>query len=385
MIRVMIDALSQVGAGSRTYLHHVLPRLPGVDSRFEFTILWPTNLVLPKAVEEDPRMIIKRIRVPQKPALFRLLHQQLVIPFLAWKMDLFYAPVDIAPIFMFCPVVLAIRNPNPFYDISRSFRRAFYYAVKKTIIRVSAKRAEEVIFVSRHSRDHIQSQLNLPDQKTSVIYHGIDAKKFTPQEGKHFERSLPIKIKNKGYILCVSTVTPHKNMETLIHAYASLPIVLREKHTLVIAGRIASRAYYHQLLDQAARMRVADQVIFMGEYPHEIIQELYFGARIFVLPSFLETFGHPLVEAMAAGVPVIASNESAIPEILGGSGILFDPGSPEELTRHMHELLLDDKLINRLSTQGQIRAGSFSWDRTVRGLLEVFSSVISRDLVRIGK
>lgn len=132
-MKIMIDALSQVGAGSRTYLYNMLPRLAAAEGELSFTVLWPESVSLPPGLSSGGNLTFRMAPVPLKPALIRVLHQQLVIPLLARKADLFFAPVDTVPLACPVPVVLAVRNPNPFYDLGRSPGRKVYFGIKETL------------------------------------------------------------------------------------------------------------------------------------------------------------------------------------------------------------------------------------------------------------
>ena len=114
------------------------------------------------------------------------------------------------------------------------------------------------------------------------------------------------------------------------------------------------------------------KVIFTGEIPHENVPPLYQRASLFVLPSYLETFGMPLIEAMASDVPVIAANASAIPEVVGDAGLLFDPDDPDELRAKMEAVLSDPQLREELINRGLKRAKLFSWEKCAKETLAVF-------------
>jgi glycosyltransferase involved in cell wall biosynthesis len=378
-LKIVIDALSQVGAGSRTYLENVLPRLgtSALSADWEYVIHWPDGVRLPDGVEGRENLRVRPLPVPQKPALIRLIHQQLILPFLVREADIFFAPVDTAPIFCPAPVVLALRNPNPFYRMKRSLLQAGYFWLKRQLITASARSARRVLFVSEHSRDVIASQIKLPDRLTRVIYHGLDHDRFQPAARSNAGDVLERRDLPEHYLLLVSTVTPHKNMETLIEAYAGLKLDLQKKYPLLIVGRIAQKAYHDQLLSLAGALGVEKSIRFMGEVNYSEMHEIYQGAEIFVLPSLMETFGHTLVEAMACGIPVAASRRTAVPEILGGAGLLFDPEKPAELQHILESLLRDPDLKRKLSERGIQRADHFSWERTTAALEQVFEELSS--------
>jgi len=125
-------------------------------------------------------------------------------------------------------------------------------------------------------------------------------------------------------------------------------------------------------LNCARGYNIDEKVQFFGEIPFESMPEVYQGADLFVLPSFLETFGIPLIEAMASGVPVIAANSTSCPEVVGDAGILFDPTNPGELAEKITMVLRDQDLRNTMIKKGLARARTFSWEETARKTLAVF-------------
>jgi len=248
--------------------------------------------------------------------------------------------------------------------------------LKKKLITISAKRATEVIFVSNHSRKHITPIIDIPWKHTKVIYHGIDLNKFNRKNEKNSKyMELQWGEQKKPYILCVSTVTRHKNFETLIQAYSFLPENIRYNYDLVIAGRIADADYFKNLKKLSNKLKINNQVKFIGEFPYSKVQNLYFSASVFVLPSLLETFGHILVEAMASELPVIAARTTCIPEIVGEGGLFFDPYDSKQLAS-MIEFVLNTKSIREsLKRKNRIRAKKFNWDVSAKKLIDLMRNV----------
>lgn len=373
---VIINALSQVGAGSRTYLTNVLPRLASSNSSIKYIVLWPRGKHLLPSLPENQKMSFIKVKLPQKPFFLRLLYDQFVVPIIAKYGDVLFEPVDIAPLHSPCPVVLAIRNPNPFFNIHRPFLLRNKLWLKRKMISMCGRKADRIIFVSEHSRQHILRRIGIPMNHTQVIYHGILQDKFNPSSSDYSNLRLNLGIKcTKSYILSISTISFHKNYEVLIKGYSLLSNPLKNAHHLVIAGRVSEVDYYHYLKRLAYDLGLNKFVHFIGEFPYSNIQHLYFGAYAFILPALLETFGHTLVEAMASGVPVLASNVSCIPEITQEAALLFDPSNPSDLAEKLERILTHQEIRRRLTLAGFLRAKDFSWDETVRKLEDVFQSV----------
>jgi glycosyltransferase involved in cell wall biosynthesis len=174
--------------------------------------------------------------------------------------------------------------------------------------------------------------------------------------------------------LFVSTVEPRKNLPTLLRAFRRLRDNYKTDAVLAIAGR---RGWLFQEVDKVvAELNLGESVRFLGGVPNEELVYLYNAAKLFVLPSHYEGFGLPPLEAMACGTPVIVSNVSSLPEVVGDAGMLIDPADVEGLTVAMWRALTDDALRREMREKGLRRAQIFSWERTARETLAVYRKVV---------
>jgi glycosyltransferase involved in cell wall biosynthesis len=175
----------------------------------------------------------------------------------------------------------------------------------------------------------------------------------------------------RPYLLFVSTLYPYKNVETLIRSLAHLVTEKGVDWELVIVGRDYD-SQQPRLQSLARDLGVSERTRFLGFVPTDDLPALYSAAQAFVFPSLVETFGKPLVEAMRCGVPVIASNTSCIPEVLGGAGILVDPLDVEQMASAIHEAAVNQILRTNLIEHGLKRALFFSWEA---GAKETLSTI----------
>jgi alpha-1,3-rhamnosyl/mannosyltransferase len=166
---------------------------------------------------------------------------------------------------------------------------------------------------------------------------------------------------------------PRKNIRRLINAFCSCPEHIKDHYQLVIAGGKGwlSSDIYRAVVENGVESRVK----FLGYVDDMDLPWLYCGATCFVYPSLYEGFGLPPLEAMASGVPVIASNTSSLPEVLGDSGLLVDPQDPECLKWALVELLENESLRRSLSASALTRSATFSWDRTAAQTLRIYQDV----------
>ncbi len=223
-------------------------------------------------------------------------------------------------------------------------------------------KVDSVITISEFSKKEIMSLLGISPDKIYVTPLGVD-RSFSP--GKKEMKGFP-----NEYILSLGNLEPRKNLVTLLDAYRSLPKKLRERFPLVIAG---ASGWHTRELKKALQLFPRDEKpILTGYVPKKLLPDLYRGASLFVYPSLYEGFGLPVIEAMACGVPVLASNSTSLPEVVEDAGVLIDPRDVSHLKEAMMELLEDEKARRELARRGIARAKLFSWDQCARQTLSVY-------------
>lgn len=181
------------------------------------------------------------------------------------------------------------------------------------------------------------------------------------------------------YLLAVGTLEPRKNLIVALHAYSRLPESVREHVPLVIAG--GKGWLNEELMKALAPLASRGQVRVLGYVPQDWLPALHAGAALFLYPSIYEGFGLPPLEAMASGVPVIASCRASLPEVVGDAGLLLEPTDVEAWTQAMHSLIDDRAQAAELSGAGQIRASGFTWERCARKTLQVYQRVLADEPV----
>ncbi len=369
-MRIAIDALAANNpGGSSAYISVLLGDLSHIDQENEYFVLCTQDRQ--RWFRELPdNYQYAQIRLRTNSVARRILWQQIKLPIFLKQnqIDVLYSPNEIGPAFSPCPVVIAIRNLAPYSksSIAANLKDKYRLKLLKNLSKVSARRAQKVIFVSEYSRDVISKILAIPAEKTVVIYH-VPGEQFRVDTTTSFRWR-----KLQPYILSVSSIYRYKNYVPLIQAFARLVKEHSVEYNLLIAGKVIDEAYFSEMKRTILSEGIQQRVQLLGEIEHAQIHALYKGAKLFVFPSYLETFGRTLIEAMASGIPVISSNASVMPEICADAALYFNPFSVDELIRAMLNILTDDDLWETMRLRAVERAKDFSWQRTTQQTLDVF-------------
>lgn len=230
--------------------------------------------------------------------------------------------------------------------------------------------AAGVIAVSENTRKDAMHLLGLPPERIEVIYPGV-AEAFFEVTPESIEAARTRYKLTRPYVLFVGTIEPRKNLVRLLEAWEGLRRSIREEHELVVAGPPGwgDRTVLDRLRAGASGQR------YLGYVPERDLPALTAGATLFVYPSLYEGFGLPVVQALAAGVPVITSGVSALPEVTGDAAVLVDPYSVAELRAAMERLLCSGSLRAELALKGSARAAQFRWERCAQASWQFFEKV----------
>ncbi len=227
-----------------------------------------------------------------------------------------------------------------------------------------ARRADRVIVSSRFAADEVHRALHVPSEKIAVCPAGAPEWKTEPA-----------RVDASGYILFMGTLDARKNIDGLLDAYGRLLSRLGDPPRMVMAGG-AGGPDAATWLEAIARPPLAGHVEYLGYVPATRREAIFKGAQMVVLPSFEEGFGLPALEAMAAGVPVVASNRGSLPEVIGEAGLLIDPDDPESLTDAMARIAADAGLRTVCAERGLQRARQFSWAQTARDVRRAYEDAL---------
>jgi len=276
--------------------------------------------------------------------------------------DVYHAPYYAVPAVIPVPMVLTVYDLIPQLFPQYWPNHALHAAID-VWTRYAIRRADRVIAISESTASDLARLVPSAANKTRVALLGVTPR---PQDTPAATAGDNV---NEPYLLYVGSNKPHKNLPRLVAAFARLEPDMAGR--LVIAG--AWDNDYPQALDEARRSGLDARITFEHRPSDRRLDELYAGATAFVFPSLYEGFGLPVLEAMAAGLPVATSARGSLGEVAGDAALLFDPTSDEEIAAAMRLLLRDKELRERLSAAGRARAVLFLWSRTARDTFEVYA------------
>jgi glycosyltransferase involved in cell wall biosynthesis len=241
----------------------------------------------------------------------------------------------------------------------------------RSLVKRSVREAELTVTVTRAMSDEIVSYYDLDPSRVAVVPNGFDPARFNPSASKPAETLVP-----ERYLLFVGTLEPRKNLAGAIQAHAILRRARADVPTLVVVGKEGwGRGSWSARLRSAA---AAGDVVYLGPVSDDALASLYVGAEMLVFPSFYEGFGLPVLEAMACGCPVVASDLPALREVAGDAAVYVDPNDPHSIASGVSSVFDDPARRGRLVTLGRDRAKIFTWRRAAESLVKAIERVLVR-------
>jgi glycosyltransferase involved in cell wall biosynthesis len=371
-IGIDAHAIGAQQGGNETYIKNLIRALAALDGTNRYTI-YLANAQASAAwrdgfARQHPNFTIRQI--PQPTPLVR------VPVFLAYELR--RRPVDVlhvqytAPPFCPAPVVATIHD-LAFEHLPETFTRRGAFQLQLTVRR-TARRAARIATVSEFSRQDLLRTYGLAPDKVAVTHNGLEPQ-FTPtpqsaNEAETLRQRFGI---TRDFVLAVGSLQPRKNLVRLIRAYSRLRREQPDfKAQLVIVGR--KLWLHHEIFAEIGRQPWAQDVILTGYVADEDLPPLYRAATVFVYPSLFEGFGLPPLEAMACGTPVITSNNSSLPEVVGEAALLIDAQDEAALAQAILQTVNDTALRTRLRSAGLERAQLFTWQAAAEKTLALYQA-----------
>jgi glycosyltransferase involved in cell wall biosynthesis len=313
-------------------------------------------------------------RITTSEASMYSLREQIEIPWAARGADLLHVPHYNAPLLHRGKLLVSIHD---LIHISEpAFRRSVKgWAYAMPVLNLAARKADHIVTVSEYSKAQIVERLGVQPSKITVIYNGVDGGfRCVGREPARSAVSAALGLQ-VPYILFVGNLKPHKNISTLLRAFALLRKSKSIPQDLLIVGD--DKRWGSVRREESFRFGIGDATHFIPHVPQELLPKVYGAADLLVMPSTIEGFGLPVLEAMACGTPVVCSSTSCLPEVGGEAAVYFDPGSAEELSFAIERVLCSPDLQDALRAKGLKRASHFKWEDSTRKHLELYRRLLA--------
>jgi glycosyltransferase involved in cell wall biosynthesis len=361
---VMIDARWLAG-GIGTYTKQLLAGICQSPDGFDVRAI---------ARQRDAKLVAQwcpRVKVINVPTYS--LREQLAIPWAAKGCDLLHVPHYNAPLLHQGPLLVSIHDVIHITDpVYRRGVQAWFYA--RPMLNLVARKADHIVTVSEYSKAQIVEQLGVSSSKVTAIYHGVNSQFCCIERSEAFAAVSEVCGIQGPYILYLGSLKPHKNISRLLQAFALLRKRRDIPQKLMIVGDDAR--WKRPLVEECSRLGIQDNTTFVPYVSQELLPKVYAGAELLVMPSTIEGFGLPVLEAMASGTPVVCSRAASLPEVAGDAALYFDPASAEELAQRIEELLNSRELQESLRAKGLERAKQFTWEESTRKHVELYHRLL---------
>lgn len=373
-LRIVMDARRIRDFGIGTYIRNLLAALGKIDPvNHYFLIVHPADSKeLPPLPENfstvtwEPKRLANSIAFPMYLRSF--------------SADLYHLPLNLVPWLMPRPYIVTIHDMSSLvYDTREGLRRDWrMYRFRRGLMRSAS-----VVTVSDATRRDVQSTLGIPASRLHLIYNAPDPIFTAPSRGLELDESYRVMERyqiNYPFLLYAGNIRPQKNIPRLIEAFSVLrgelarhPIY-SDLRLIIIGDEISKHPAVRHAVIQS---RVEQSVRFLGFVPIHTLRIFYKAAAAFAFPSLYEGFGLPPLEAMASGTPVVTSNVSSLPEVVGEAAILVNPENVFDIARGLREVLLDEDLRRRCITRGFQLLERFSWQKSAAEVLELYRAAAS--------
>jgi glycosyltransferase involved in cell wall biosynthesis len=376
-VKVAIDIRRMTEFGVGTYTRNVIRALGRLDQDNQYFLLGSTERaaeigflppnfqVVPLRESETSVKSYFEYRAAVRRVQCDLVH----IPHLFWM-----------PRHLRCPYVMTVHDVLEHLSRARGLsglRRSLHFQLTQRVL----QGASRIFAVSAFTKNEITNLFGIPSRHIEVIYNAID-ERFLHGHANEADRKFLAERYQVTYpfLLYAGRISPHKNVVRIIEAFSALKAELEKDGKypdlkLIIIGDELSKN--PDLRRTVVRGGVQNDVRFLGFVPIEVLRVFYDAAKVFVFPSLYEGFGLPPLEAMAHGTPVLASNTSSLPEVVGNAAVLVNPENVFEIMHALHRVLVDQTLREKMKQRGYEQAQKFSWEISTRQILSIYKEVAS--------
>ena len=375
-MRIGIDARLWNETGVGRYIRNLVWQLQELDKQNEYVLFVRQGIR-----DQGLGTREKNWKIVETDIKWHTIQEQLQFPKILEKenLDIVHFPYFSVPIFYNRPFVITIHdliiNHYPTGKASTLPSPIYYFKLMgyKFVIRRAAQKSQKILTVSQATKDEIVKHLGVSKEKVIVTYEGVERREQGIGNREKKEKTLPFTLNASPYFLYVGNAYPHKNLERLIDAF-TLIVKDYPDVKLVLVGK---KNYFYERLEQRVKAMYMDKhILFTGDITEEELISFYRHANSLILPSLMEGFGLPGLEAMEAGCLVIASDIPAFKEIYQDAAIYFNPLEIESLSATIRKVLTDRKKFQSFIEKGKKRLTNFSWERMAEETVKIYESSV---------
>jgi glycosyltransferase involved in cell wall biosynthesis len=378
LVKIGIDIRRMTEFGVGTYIRNVVRTLGRLDRDTTYFLIGPSTKIqeigplppnfhsIPLDGQERSLKCYREFRAIVKRQECDLVH----IP------NLFSIPRALS-----CPYVMTVHDMLDHMARAKE-QTGLWGSLHFTLTKQALRGASRIFAVSNFTKIEIEKLFGIPSSQIDVIYNAID-ERFLRGHATAADRQLIAERYQVTYpfLLYAGRISPHKNVVRMIEAFSALKTELEKDNAypdlkLIIIGDDLSGN--PDLRRTVIRSGMQNDVRFLGFVPVEVLRTFYDQAKIFVFPSLYEGFGLPPLEAMAHGTPVVTSNVSSLPEVVGNAAVLVHPENVFEIMRALHRVLMDQPLREKMKDRSYQQAAKFSWEKSVRRIMDAYAEVLGQ-------
>ncbi len=387
-MRIAINAVfwGEEATGSGQYIRSLMRALAGIDGETEYVLVLPWGLKHRRASYERARSGRGEILWSKTPFdglsdnLTKLWFEQITFPSACRRVgaDLAFVPYFAPPFFSPVPVVVTIHDLIPL--ILPAYRGSIFVQAYMRLVSSAARRMDLVLTDSAASRRDIVRLLKIPSSRTRVIHLAAESAYREVEEVDELARVSALHDLPSRYLLYLGGFDVRKNVEQMLVSFSRARRApgCPDDVWLVVGGKLPSEhtPFTPDPRIISAILGITDRVLLTGWIEEGDKPAIYSGAIAFLFPSYYEGFGLPPLEALSCGVPVITSDVSALPEVIGDAGLTVSPGDVDALVAAIFSVVMDEHLRERLNRSALVQVERFSWGRTARQTLSSFEEVV---------
>jgi glycosyltransferase involved in cell wall biosynthesis len=376
VVKIAIDIRRMAEFGIGTYIRNVVRTLGRLDHENKFLLIGSPEKV--QEIGALPQNFHAVAFATQERSLKGYREFRMAVKHL--ECDLVHVPnLFSVPRALSCPYVMTVHDLVEHMAWAPREQNALWRSLHFQLTKRALSGAARIFAVSSFTKNEMVKLFEVPAERIEVIYNAID-ERFLGGHATAADRELIAQRYQVTYpfLLYAGSISPHKNVARMIEAFSALKTELEKEQAypdlkLIIIGDDLSGN--PDLRRTVVRSCVQNDVRFLGFVPIEILGVFYDEAKIFVFPSLYEGFGLPPLEAMAHGTPVVTSSASSLPEVVGNAAVLVNPENVFEMMRALHKVLMDQSLRERMKERSYQQAAKFSWEKSVRRILEIYGQV----------